>query len=296
MEIAGIEIIRNLAEEYGWTDAQIEMALSTAIRLCYLEQGMLAEVDVNLEQGTIAARRRNGAADRGVWVDIQKPLMPNVKMLVTTMEMMQWGDGSPGRILEGVVSGYRDGGIIYRVLDNMVFVPQNLMSVMDYHTPPPLGSEQVLALCASRDEKSGLRTATRRGKEFVAAVMECYYPDCVSDIWMGASNSWAVIRMSSEDVSVWLENGGVNVKHLQQVLGIRRITLIPEGDGETEQEVKDNELRHFINNAWKDCKIEELSPQKIVLHTPFEHNDPRKLRTFTSMLKKIAPEREQHVF
>ena len=94
-------------------------------------------------------------------------------------------------------------------------------------------------------------------------------------------------------MSTWLENGGVNVKHLQEVCGLRRITLLPEGQGETEQECKDNEIKHFINNAWKACKIAELEPEKIVLHTPVDKQDPRKLRTFASMLQKIAPEREQ---
>lgn len=291
MEIANLNTVRQIGEEYGWTDYQIEMALMTAIRLCYMDYGMLVEVDVNLEEGTITARRRNGYADKGVWIDINSPLMPSVKMFLAVMEMLQWGDGAPGRVLEGVVAGYRDGGVIYRVTDNLVFVPENLLSVMDFHNKPELGTEQVLALCASK--MNGMRLATRRGKEFVAAVMECYYPGCISGIWMGASNSWAVIRMAQDHVSEWLAQGGVNVKHLQNILGVRRITLIPEGVGDDEQLARDNELRHFVNNAWKDCKIGGLEPEKVVIFTPMGTEDPRKLRTFTSMLKKIAPEREQ---
>ncbi len=291
MQIANLDIVRQIGEEYGWSDHQIEMALMTAIRLCYMDYGMLTEVDVNIKEGTISARRRNGFADKGVWIDINNPLMPSVKMFLAVMEMLQWGDGSPGRVLEGKVAGFRDGGVIYRVTDNMVYVPESLLSVMDYHNKPELGTEQVLALCASKT--NGMRLATRRGKEFVAAVMECYYPGCISGIWMGASNSWAVIRMSQEHVSEWLSQGGVNIKHLQGVLGVRRITLIPEGYGEDEQLSRDNELRHFVNNAWKDCKIGNLEPEKVVIYTPMGTEDPRKLRTFTSMLKKIAPEREQ---
>lgn len=293
MQIANLEVVRKIGEEYGWGDATIEQALGNAIRLCYAERGMLVEVDVNMEEGTIAARRRNGVAERGLWVDIRDPIMPSVKMFMQIMEMQQWGDGSPGRIVEGQVAGFRDGGVIYRVAHNLVFVPENLLSVMDYHERPPLGETQAIALCASKDKVSGMRTGTRRGLEFVAAVMECYYSDCVSGIWMGASNSWAVIRMDPEVMSEWLENGGVNVQHLQKVLGVRRITLLPEGEGEDEQESRDNELRHFVNNSWKACQIRELTPERVVLFTPLDSNDPRKLRTFSSMLKKIAPEREQ---
>jgi hypothetical protein len=36
-----------------------------------------------------------------------------------------------------------------------------------------------------------------------------------------------------------------------------------------------------------------LEANRIVIHTPLEGTDPRKLRTFQSMLQKIAPEREQ---
>jgi len=293
VKIANIDTIRAIGEEYGWNEAQIEQALSTAIRVCYAERDMLVEVDVNMQDQTIAARRRNGYGDRGVWIDIREPIMPSVNMFMQVMEMMQWGDGSPGSVLEGEVSGFRDGGVIYRVSGNLVYVPENLLSVMDYHSRPELGTKQVLSLCSSRDNVSGMRMGTRRGKEFVASVMECYYPDCVSGIWMGASNSWAVIRMGTEHMSAWLESGGVNVRHLQQVLGVRRITLLPEGVGETELEQRDNEIRHFVNNAWKSCRIAALTEDRIVIHTPLDATDPRKVRTFTSMLKKICPEREQ---
>lgn len=292
MKIANLDDIRGIGKEYGWDDRTIEETLAHAIRMCYAERGMLAEVDVDMATGTIAARRRAGEADRGVWIDIDKPLMPTVKMFINVMEMRQWGDGAPGRILEGEVCGFRDGGVLFRVLSQFVTVPENLLSVSDYQKKPAVGQKQVIVLCASKDQYN-MRMATRRGKEFVAAVMECYYPDCVSGIWMGASNSWAVIRMKPDVMSKWLENGGVNVKYLQNELGLRRITLVPEGEGESDQERADSEIRHFVNNAWRKCKIAELHPNKIVLHTPLDEADPRKLRTFCSMLQKLAPEREQ---
>ncbi len=293
MEIVDLDRIKEIGAEYGWSEQQLENALSTAIRLCYVEREMLVEADVNLTFGTITARRRSGYADRGVWIDIHRPILPTVAQFMQVMEMMQWGDGAPGRVMEGEVAGYRDGGIIYRVQENLVFVPENLLSVMDFHNKPPLGTRQVMALCASVDSASKMRIATRRGREFVTAITQEYYPNCITGIWMGASNSWAVIRMSAEDMSSWLEAGGINVKHLQTVLGLRRITLVPNGKGEKEQEQKDNEVKHFINNAWKACRIAVLEPDKIVIHTPMDKQDPRKLRTFSSMLKKITPEREQ---
>lgn len=293
MHITELEQIKEIGAEFGWTRGQIEIALANAIRLCYIDKDQMAEADVNLEFGTISVRRRNGYADKGNWVDIDKPLMPNVKMFLEVMEMTQWADGAPGRVLEGEVAGHRDGGVIYRVGDNHLLITPELLSVSDFHKPPEPGTKQVLALCASRDEKSGLRMATRRGKEFVAAVVDAYYPDCVTGIWMGASNSWAVIRMHPDHMSTWLEKGGMNVKHLQEILGLRRITLIPTGKGETEQECKDSELKHFVNNAWRACQIVELEPRRVMIQTPAGEDDPRKLRTFSSMLKKIAPEREQ---
>ena len=293
MQIANLEYISTLGKEYGWEDRTIEEALANAIRLCYAEKGMLVEADVNMEMGTIACRRRNGEGERGLWVDIRDPLMPSGKMFMQVIQMQQWGDGSPGRVMEGIVTGYRDGGVIYRVSHNMVFIPEALLSVADFHQRPQLGAEQALSLIASKDNASGLRMGSRRGHEFVAAVMECYYPECVTGIWMGASNAWAVIRMDPDVMGEWLENEGMNLKHLQEVLGIRRITLIPAGQSEDEQENKDTELKHFINNAWRACRIVEMAPGRIVLHTPIETNDPRKLRTFASMLEKIAPEREQ---
>lgn len=296
MNIAELEQIKKIGQEYGWSDGQLEMALANAIRLAYVDRDMLVEVDVNLADGTITARRRSGFAEHGVWIDINNPILPPVKAFVATMELMQWGDGAPGRILEGEVAGFRDGGIIYRMPeDKFVFVPENLVSVMDFHTKPAVGTKQVLAMCASTDPVSKMRVATRRGKEFVSAVTEEYYPDCISGIWMGASNSWAVIRMQPEHMSAWLEKDGINVKHLQNVLGLRRITLIPDGKGDTEAEKRDNEIKHFVNNAWKACKIEEITDKRIRIIMPMDKQDPRKLRTFLSMLQKLAPEREHVV-
>ena len=293
MQIANLEAVSVIGAEYGWDNRTIEQALANAIRLCYAERGMHVEADVNMEMGTISCRRRNGDGERGIWVDIRDPLMPSVKMFMQIIQMQQWGDGAPGRVMEGVVTGFRDGGVIYRVAHNHVFVPEKLLSVMDYQTRPELGQEQAISLISSKDEVSGLRMGSRRGHEFVAAVMECYYPECVSGIWMGASNSWAVIRMDPEVMHEWLENNGMNLKHLQDVLGIRRITLIPEGTDEDEQKNRDSELRHFVNNSWRACRIRELTPDRVVLHTPIDMNDPRKLRTFQAMLEKIAPERDQ---
>ena len=293
MQIANLDYISSLGKDYGWDDRTIEEALANSIRLCYAERDMLVEVDVNMAMGTIACRRRNGEGERGLWVDIRDPLMPSSKMFMQVMQMQQWGDGSPGRVMEGIVTGFRDGGVIYRVSHNMVFVPEALLSVHDFQHRPQIGQEQVLSLISSKENASGLRMGSRRGLEFVSAVMECYYPECVSGIWMGASNGWAVIRMDPDVMDEWLEHEGMNLKHLQDVLGIRRITLIPACEEGNEQEKKDAEIKHFINNSWRACKIKELTPSRIVLYTPIESNDPRKLRTFASMLEKIAPEREQ---
>lgn len=291
LKIASLADVRALGHEYGWDQRMIEATLTQAIQLCYAERGMLVEVEVDLGRGQVSARRRTGHGEHGVWVDIDNPLMPTIGQFMNVMELRLWGDGAPGRILEGDVQGYRDGGIIYKVLNQFVYIPENLLSVLDYQKKPAVGSKQVLALCASKDGQ-GMRIATRRGKEFVAAVMECYYPRCISKIWMGASNSWAVIRMQADVMGKWLENDGVNVKFLQGILGLRRITLIPEGQGLSRQEQADSEVKHFVNNAWRKCKIAELQPHRVVIQTPLDEPDPRKLRTFTAMLQKICPERQ----
>lgn len=292
MKIINLEAVKKIGEEYGWEDRLLEDALANAIRNCYAEKGMLAEVDVNIKEGTIAARRRSGAGDRGVWIDIDKPLMPSMKMFMAIMEEQQWGKGDAGRILEAEVAGYRDGGVIYRASGQFVIVPENLLSVADYRKRPTIGEKQVIVLCSSKD-KHGLRSATRRGKEFVGAVMECYYPDCISGLWMGASNSWAVIKMSKEHMEEWTAEEGANLRYLQKILGIRRITLIPESEAETEQLRKDEELASFIQSAWKGCEISKLTASNGVINLPLDQEiDPRKLRTFSSMLKKVDPERE----
>ncbi|MCP5405711.1 MAG: hypothetical protein H6922_05775 [Pseudomonadaceae bacterium] len=285
--------IAAIGSEFGWPPRLLEMAVANAIRLAYLDRAMTAEADVNLALGTIAVRRRNGGGPKGHWVDIDDPLMPTRPQLIHTMELMQYGDGAPGRVVEGEVCGYQGGGVIYKLREGrQVLVPENLLSVVDSFHKPECGSKQILSLIASTDDVSGLRQATRRGREFVASVIEEFYPDCVSGVWTGASNSWAVIRMKPEHVSAWLEKGGVNLKHMQTIMGLKRITLLPEGRGNTAEEAFENELKHFVNNAWKACVIREVTPTLIRIYTPLDDQNPKKIRTFTSMLKKIIPDRE----
>jgi hypothetical protein len=292
MKIINLEAVKKIGDEYGWTDRQLEETLANAIRLCYAEKGQHAEVDVNMMNGTIAVRRRSGVGDRGVWIDIEKPLMPSMKMFLSVMEQQQWGKGDAGRILEGEVAGYRDGGVLYRVSGQFVTVPENLLSVADYKKRPDIGDKQVIVLCSSKD-KYNMKTATRRGKEFVGAVMECYYPSCISALWMGASNSWAVIRMSKDHMDEWTADEGQNLRFIQGVLGIRRITIIPESEAETEQERRDEELQSFIASAEKHCEVSKLEPTNVTINLPLDAPiDPRRLRTFVSMLKKVSPERE----
>lgn len=291
-----IPALKAIAEEFGWSPRVLEMAVANAIRLSYLDRNMIAEADVNLHLGTISVRRRNGGGAKGHWVDIENPLLPNRAQLVHTMELMQYGDGAPGRVLEGEVESYRDGGIVYRLRENkQVFVPENLLSVTDVFTKPAIGTKQIVALIASTDDASKMRLATRRGREFVASVIEEFHPNCVSGVWTGASNSWAVIRMKPEHVSAWLEKGGVNMKHMQGVLGLKRITLLPEGRGNTPEEALENEIKHFVNNAWKACIIREMTPAKLLIYTPLDDQNPKKIRTFTSMLKKIVTDRDVEV-
>lgn len=278
--------------EFGWDRRRLEIAMENAIRLAYLDRNMIAEADVNITYGTLAVRRRNGAGPKGEWVDIDSPLVPTRNELILTMEMMQYGDGAPGRVVEGVVESLRPDGIVYGMRDNRkVVVPDNLLSVHDTYNKPAVGTKQVLALIAGKDPATGFRLATRRGREFVASVLEEFQPECVSGVWTGASNSWAVIRMKPQNVSQWLENGGMNMKAMQALLGLKRITLIPEGKGETDEERFENELKNFVNNAWKDCLVRRITPEEVTVYTPIHDQDPKKLRTFTSMLKKIVPER-----
>ncbi|MCP4356192.1 MAG: hypothetical protein GY793_11325 [Proteobacteria bacterium] len=295
MKMINLEAVKKIGEEYGWEDRLLEETLANSIKFCYSEKGMHAEVDVNLGEGTIAVRRRSGIGDKGVWIDIDNPLMPSMQMFMSIMEDQQWGKGDAGRILEADVAGYRDGGVIYRVSGQFVIVPENLLSVADYKKRPTIGEKQIIVLCSSQDQH-GLKSATRRGKEFVGAVMECYYPNCISNMWMGASNSWAVIKMKQQVMDEWMAEDGANLRYLQKILGIRRITLIPESEREIDTEREQEELNSFVASAWKGAEISKLEGNNVTIAVPLEEEiDPRKMRTFVSMLKKISPEREFQV-
>ena len=271
---------------------ELEKALSTAIRLRHLDQKELVEVDVNIQSQTVAARKRVGQGRQGAWTELA-PLLPSRDEFMAALAMLQWGNGEPGQVLEAnLVKVTPKGTFIYQTGENLVAVPADLQSVAQTQVAPKLGDEHLVVLCGGTDEETGYRRATRRGQQYVEAVVELYLPGSTSGVWLGASNSWALIRMEKEFMDSWLEKGGVNVRHLQDVLGLRRITLVPAGTVEDQTARENFEIKHFINNTWRHCKIIELTPTQVVLAQPVDAPDTRKVRTLTAMFHKFMPNRE----
>ncbi|RUO69588.1 hypothetical protein [Idiomarina ramblicola] len=134
------------------------------------------------------------------------------------------------------------------------------------------------------------------------------------ELWMGASNSWATLRLNPSYMAMFLANSGTLHKELTKLLGLRRITVFEKSrvsNFQSAQMAERKEIKHFTNNSYQYLRVffGENDEVLFVLHEePKENegslasdisqvsdgsdgfegfNDPRKMRTFCSMFTKI---------
>ncbi|WP_142781909.1 hypothetical protein [Agrobacterium sp. T29] len=164
------------------------------------------------------------------------------------------------------------------------------------------------AFCAEREQirepmrlvmsllkpRNGRFAVSQRGWEHVKAVLDLLYPGVVGNgelgarIAMGASNSWLLAFVPREHKSILLNQGGWFVKSLEKVLGLRRVTL-SETSHLIGHQAREKEIREFTNDAFKALKLIELTGGIAHFLTDLSNTDPRKVRTFSSMFKKLFP-------
>lgn len=111
------------------------------------------------------------------------------------------------------------------------------------------------------------------------------------DLWVGASNSWVVMRLGEEDKSILLAAGGALQKELVELLMVRRVTLFQRTELDNAGDVATanlEEMRNFVNDSYKHLRIDLSDDQEVVFfHQDNPVADPRKNRTFLAMFKKI---------
>lgn len=142
--------------------------------------------------------------------------------------------------------------------------------------------------------RRGRFAVSQRGWEHVKAVFDLLYPGVVGNgelgarIAMGASNSWLLAFVPPEHKSILLNQDGWFVKSLEKLLGLRRITLSATSR-QIGHHAREKEIREFTNDAFKALKLIELTGGIAHFLTDLSNTDPRKIRTFSSMFKKLFP-------
>jgi hypothetical protein len=110
------------------------------------------------------------------------------------------------------------------------------------------------------------------------------------DLWMGASNSWAALRLTGTYKSMFLASEGKLQKELVNGLGIRRLTAFEKcgvSDRVSAQLAERTEIRHFTNDAYSDLEVFFGENDEVLFAVNTDFVDPRKLRSFSSIFTKI---------
>lgn len=201
-------------------------------------------------------------------------------------------DHTGSRIQTGVLTQALPHGVIYKTAADLLFMPTDLRAFTDAFTRPPAGSSHLIAQLSSIDPETGLTRATRRGATFITGVFEAHLPGCVSGAWVGASNSWGIVKMPQADKTAWLEHGGMKIRAMQSILGLKRLSVFQSGIGPTPDEREANEFRHLISSIWSPARIVSFGPDATTLRVPA--NSPSE-RAALSVLQKIHPEMRIHL-
>ncbi len=132
---------------------------------------------------------------------------------------------------------------------------------------------------------------TMVGNIFVRKAFNLLLPGIVTDakegvrLTMGASNSWAVAHIEPEHMTSALRGDGLLNQVMTHILGLLRFTLCPHLPNHPAIEMK-----HFVNNTWRDLQIKELSSRHIVLRFPEGGViDEARLRGFNPLFQKAYP-------
>ncbi|TDT92494.1 pentapeptide repeat protein [Azorhizobium sp. AG788] len=143
---------------------------------------------------------------------------------------------------------------------------------------------------------------TQRGAQFVGAVADMLFPFALdttspTEVFMGASNSWAVLITSPAKKSGFLANGGAIARQVQRACGIRRITITTRSDNQ------ESEIKNFVNDGYADIKEIEINGS--IVWGRLSHGRDRllellnigdsvyqdgKVKTFIAMWTKVFPE------
>lgn len=197
----------------------------------------------------------------------------------------------PGLVLRGrIVSVSPAGNLLVQAGSKFIDIDANLVSIVAHNKGPRAGDHVVFCL-----RKNNL--GSFRGSEFIGSLIEIFFPmksdiEKPSEIVLGASNSWAVVRTSKGKYGKIIAGTGVYVAQLSELCGLRRLTVIRKSD-ET-----DSEVVEFCRATWRDLTIKREENRYILsLEVPADANsvDDRKLRTFKSMWGKLFPNIEMEV-
>lgn len=148
---------------------------------------------------------------------------------------------------------------------------------------------------------------TARGSEFVQSILSVIFPfsgpSDAANVVMGASNSWALVIAPSADMSDFL-NGvqvGRQVAQINDLLGIRRLTITTFSPKPDAEETFSSFLKYFCRNTYRAARIFEASLSQVSVRIPlpteirnsadaeaYRVGFVRKNRAFYSMLRKAS--------
>lgn len=280
--------METLRQEYGWPVPHMEQAINTAVRLCYADTQDLVEVYVDHTLPWIAVRQRIGEGETGHWLDLEEVKLPTDEDVLDVMDMQQWGDGAPGRVVEATVMQVTPAGIVYHMREHLLFVPENLLPPRDKKKPPEPGKRQVVGLLSFPKKGEDMRPATRIGGDFVLGVMQLFAPNSVSMAWMGSSNTWTVLKIRREKWDLWSAEQGANLDYLKKICGLSFLTAFPASAATDPHQQMREDLTAFLRTLWPDVQADWEAADKLVVHSPPGTQEAQQ-RATASVLEKMLP-------
>ncbi len=191
------------------------------------------------------------------------------------------------------------------------FLPTKLYHALLNHVPGKNDNDKlrekwkgryILANCIGIDPEKRQIRGTAKGSEYVARALHLFAPrhenlsEAIKaakndeDMWLGGSNSIAVMRLDSAQKTAMVAGKGLITEELTDMLGLHRIILFEQASGiMNEAEGMRWEMHSFLENGFKDYRLLETDTGEIIFikHANQDGHDHRKNRTMVSFFQKI---------
>jgi len=166
-------------------------------------------------------------------------------------------------ITMAAIAEYRGNDAIYALPPcQHLLVPEDLRAINDLHNKPPKGTHHYLGILSATDPDTGIRHATRKGPVFITSMFESFAPGSITGTWLASGGTWGIVRAHHHRAPKLRKR----VRHFQQLLGLKRLSIIETGRGDTPEAIAADEFHKAVHVLLFKSSVANYSGDTALIH------------------------------